>query len=792
MNKVALVAMLAMSQAGAAARKFWTSKPADPGNVLMTAYTIGNGRQGGLSLGIPGNDLLCLNDDSLWRGGPFANSSYTGGNPSSSLAHFLPGIQEAIFQNGTGDESALYGGTEDYGSYEALANLTVSIAGISHYSKYKRSLDLETALHSAEFTANGASFSTVQFCSFPDQVCVYHVSSNKPLPEITFGLVDNYRTNPPSTVQCSSDGIHLSGRTVADEGEGLIGMKFDAQAHILSSSGVKTSCDSQGHTVVHAGRAKSVTIVVASGTEYDPRKGNAAHNYSFRGVDPYAGVLKTIKAVSKKSYSSVLQRHVKDHGEWFNKFTLDLPDPHRSADVDTTDLLTNYRTENGDPFVENLLIDYGKYMFIASSRPGSLPPNLQGSWAPDGNPAWSSDYHIDVNVQMNHWHVEKMGLGGLTDPLWDFMTYTWVPRGTESARLWYNVSGWVAFTNLNIFGHTGQMNDATWSNVAHDIAWMMAHVWDRYDYGRDKQWYASVGYPMMKGVASFWVDMLVQDRYFNDGTLVANPCNSPEQGPTTFGCSQFQQVIWELFDHIIKDWDAAGDKDTAFLKRVKESYSKLDPGVHVGSWGQIQEWKMDLDVKNNTHRHLSHLYGFYPGYVISSAHADNKTVMDAVATSLYSRGNGTEDSNTGWEKVWRGACWGQLGVTDEAYKELKYAIDMNFAANGLSVYTTGGWPYEVTLPFQIDANFGLSANALAMLYTDLPKKWGDDSVQKVILGPAIPKEWAGGSVRGGTLRGGGTVDFGWDDEGVVTRAVLHGRRLPIVVVNKHGKVLARR
>lgn len=158
--------------------------------------------------------------------------------------------------------------------------------------------------------------------------------------------------------------------------------------------------------------------------------------------------------MSKKSYNTILQSHVKDHGEWFNKFTLDLPDPHNSADVDTMDLLTNYSTEKGDPFVENLLIEYGQYMFIASSRPGSLPPNLQGSWAPDGNPAWSSDYHIDVNVQMNHWHVEKMGLGGLTDPLWDFMTYTWVPRGTETANLWYNVSGWVAFTNTNIFGHT--------------------------------------------------------------------------------------------------------------------------------------------------------------------------------------------------------------------------------------------------------------------------------------------------------------------------------------------------
>lgn len=459
--KVAVLAALAMSQTGVAARKFWTSKPADPGNVLMTGFTIGNGRQGGLPLGIPGDDLLCLNDDSIWRGGPFANSSYTGGNPSSSLAHFLPGIQQAIFQNGTGDESALYGGSADYGSYEALANLTVSIEGVTKYSKYKRTLDLETALHSAEFTANGASFSTVQFCSFPDQVCVYHVSSNKPLPQITFGLVDNYRTNPPSAVKCSSSGIWLSGRTVADDGEGLIGMKIDAQARALPSAGLKATCNSNGQTVLSTKSVKSATIVVASGTEYDATKGNAAHNYSFRGADPYPGVVKTISAVSKKSYNTILQSHVKDHGEWFNKFTLDLPDPHNSADVDTMDLLTNYSTDKGDPFVENLLIEYGQYMFIASSRPGSLPPNLQGSWAPDGNPAWSSDYHIDVNVQMNHWHVEKMGLGGLTDPLWDFMTYTWVPRGTETANLWYNVSGWVAFTNTNIFGHT---------------AWVIGHI----------------------------------------------------------------------------------------------------------------------------------------------------------------------------------------------------------------------------------------------------------------------------------------------------------------------------
>lgn len=177
-------------------------------------------------------------------------------------------------------------------------------------------------------------------------------------------------------------------------------MKLDAQARALPSSGLKAACNSQGQTVLSGKSVTSVTIVVASGTEYDATKGNAANHYSFRGVDPTAGIVRTVNAASKKSYNTILQRHVADHGAWFNKFTLDLPDPNQSADVDTAVLLTNYQTDKGDPFVENLLIDYGKYMFIASSRPGSLPPNLQGSWAPDGNPAWSSDYHIDVNVQM--------------------------------------------------------------------------------------------------------------------------------------------------------------------------------------------------------------------------------------------------------------------------------------------------------------------------------------------------------------------------------------------------------
>ncbi|CAL5867505.1 uncharacterized protein PFLUO_LOCUS1724 [Penicillium psychrofluorescens] len=775
-----LLALIAMSLATVDGLKLWTRKPANPNDILMSAYVVGNGKQGGMPLGIPGNDIVSINHDSLWTGGPFSNTSYRGGNPTSSLAHFLPGIQSWIFQNGTGNESALYGSSSDYGSYETFGNLTVAIAGVEQYSNYKRVLDLETAVHSTAFTANGADYSTqVDFL----EDCLNARLSLTPktvLPDVTFGMVDTVRTNPVSNSSCSTDGVHFSGRTEADAGFGNIGMKFDAQVQALGARELNPRCNEDGTTLIPGGSAKSVTLLLATGTEYDASKGDALNNYSFRGHLPYPVVMRTISKALKRSYSDMLKDHVADHQSWMNLFRLELPDPSSSADV------------KGDPFVENLVVDYGKYMYIASSRPGSLPPNLQGTWAPDLYPAWSSDYHIDINVQMNNWHAEQMGLGNLTEPLFDYMTQTLVPRGTESARLWYNASGWVAFSNVNTFGHTGQENDAVWSDAQHDVAWLMAYVWDRFDYGRDVHWYRSVGYPLIKAVAEFWLDMLLEDGYFKDGTLVANPCNSPEQPPTTFGCSQSQQVIWELFDHVLKGWEASGDTDECFLRRVKDAYEKVYQGVRVGSWGQIQEWKIDMDVENNTHRHLSHLTGWYPGYVIAGLHGNNKTITDAVATSLYSRGNGTIDSNTGWEKAWRSACWARLGVVDEAYSEFKYTIDMNFAPNVLSVYaTTDGWPYTQVLPFQIDANFGLAGAALSMLSSDVAQWNSDKNIQRVILGPSIPPQWASGSVKGLRLRGGGTVDFTWDDDGMVSKAELRSRDLPIQIVNKAGKLLAK-
>jgi len=269
-----------------------------------------------------------------------------------------------------------------------------------------------------------------------------------------------------------------------------------------------------------------------------------------------------------------------------------------------------------------------------------------------------------------------------------------------------------------------------------------------------------------------------------------NNCNSPEHGPTTFACTHYQQLLHQVFEGILSTSTLAGETDTAFVKNITTSLSTLDKGLHIGTWGEVKEWKIPdsfgYDFENDTHRHLSNLIGWYPGFSVSSflEGYSNKTIQHAVATTLYSRGLGNaSDANAGWEKVWRSACWARLNNTDMSYKELKYAIDVNFASNGLSMYSA------LRTPFQIDANFGLVGAVLAMLIVDLPQLSSDSRTHQVVLGPSI--SWPAGEVTGLRLRGGGYVDFAWDATGLATSANFTGRTQPIVALNKNGKVLAK-
>jgi alpha-L-fucosidase 2 len=347
---------------------------------------------------------------------------------------------------------------------------------------------------------------------------------------------------------------------------------------------------------------------------------------------------------------------------------------------------------------------------------------------------------------------------------------------------------------MNIFGHTSMKSAAQWANYPAAAAWMMQHVFDHWDYSRDESWLRQQGYPMMKGVAKFWLNQLQEDTFTKDGTLVVNPCNSPEHGPTTFGCAHDQQIIHQVLEALLAFGNVLNKTDETVIANISNSLQRLDKGFHIGTWGQTKEWKIPdsygYELMNDTHRHLSELVGWYPGYSLSSfLHGyTNSTIQDAVRQKLYSRGIGNgADANSGWEKVWRSACWARLNDTERAHFELQYAIDQNFASNGLSMYS------GTSTPFQIDANFGLGGAVLSMLVVDIPVAFGDKgNGRTVVLGPAVPESWGGGSVRGLRLRGGGVVNFGWNERGVVKSAKLVGGKVGMRLVNRQGDVLVDR
>lgn len=621
------------------------------------------------------------------------------------------------------------------------------------------------------------------YCSYPDDVCVYDLSSSHALPSITIGMENVQSNTSLVSSSCSSDQVCLDGITQAG-----IGMTYKSTARIVGGHG-RSHCSNGTLNIPSTGR-RDLTIIIAAGTNYDEAHGTPEYNFSFRGVDPGLYVQAAVNSASNKSAAELLSTHIADYSPLTSTFSLDLPDTANSSGIETAALIARYNANStsGDPFLESLVFDYGRHLFISSSRNNSLPPNLQGKWAYALSNAWGADYHADVNLQMNHWPVDQTGLGGLQTALWDYMAETWAPRGAETAKLLYDAPGWVVHDEINIFGHSGmKTGDEYWADYPASAAWMMQHTWDYFGYYRDTVWLESQGYPqLLKPIAEFWLSQLQEDQYFKDGTLVVNPCSSPEHGPTTFGCTHYQQLIYQVFETAMQAAAVVGETDTAFLSRLNRSLAQLDKGLHIGSWGQVQEWKLDLDVKNDTHRHLSNLIGWFPGWSLSSylGGYTNETIQNAVATTLWSRGPGVADANAGWEKVWRAACWARLNNTVEAYYELRLTVQENWAPNALSMYS------GKSEPFQIDANFGYPGAVLSMLVVDLPQLSSDTSVHTVVLGPAIPPAWGNGSVKGLRLRGGGSVDFGWDAAGLVTNATLSGRASAVKVVNKDGEVLA--
>lgn len=365
------------------------------------------------------------------------------------------------------DATALTNPNENYGSYRVLGNLTVTMEDISEVIGYKRVLDLKTGVYTSTFSSQGEDFETKVFCSYPDSVCVYEISSSGKIPELAVSFENQLVVSDLVNATCEENAISLNGITQQGSPEG---MKYHAMARLLRDIRAKTECGSDGILkVIPSEGQRSVTLVLGAGTNYDTTQGTEESNFSFRGADPGNSVRKTLSMATSKTSSSLLRRHIRDYSSLEAAFELDLPDPRGSARRETSDIIQDYEAQGpGNPFLEALLFDFSRYLLISSSRDNSLPANLQGRWTEELAPAWSSDYHTNINIQMNYWPAEQTGLGKTTDALWEYMSRTWVPRGTQTAQLLYNASGWTVHNEVNIFGHTSMKNDPNWANCRSD------------------------------------------------------------------------------------------------------------------------------------------------------------------------------------------------------------------------------------------------------------------------------------------------------------------------------------